>query len=244
MVSVVFRFVLHELSSHFVLHARLSSFRLERPLPSCRIPPWDLSLVLSFLRGPLFEPLSSCSLSLRDLPWWVLFLLSLLITRRVGDLQALSSPVSSSSDALFLSFLPDSGRRLSLQFVLSLALFWCSCFGFLWALYRMSSSCVLFGLFGFTSLVQLLFLPVLVLSVSPRSPSRSLSQVALSFCFRAVIADVYSSAGRSLPSAPSSSAYSVSSYSSSSSHSSLHANGVCGVPASDLFSAMLLWLHP
>ena len=31
---------------------------IERPLPSSRFPPWDLLRVLSFLRGPPFEPLS------------------------------------------------------------------------------------------------------------------------------------------------------------------------------------------
>ena len=64
MLSGVFRFVFPELSSHFVLRD-LCSFRLQCPLSSSRVPPWDLSRVLSFLRGPLFEPLSSCSL--RDL---------------------------------------------------------------------------------------------------------------------------------------------------------------------------------
>ena len=65
MLSVVLHFVLPELSSHFVHRDLLHSFRLEHPLPSCRAPPWDLSLVLSFLRGPPFEPISSCCL--RDL---------------------------------------------------------------------------------------------------------------------------------------------------------------------------------
>ena len=102
MPSVVFRFVLPELSSHFVLRDLLCSFRLERPLSSSCIPPWDLSLVLSFLRGPPFEPLSSCSL--QDLTWKVLFLLSLATARRVGELQALSLQVSSSGDDLFLSY--------------------------------------------------------------------------------------------------------------------------------------------
>ena len=105
MLSVVFRFVLPELSSHFVLRGLLHSFRLERPLSSSRVPPWDLSLVLSFLPGPPFEPLSSCSL--RDLTRKVLFLLSLATARRVGELQALSSQVSSSGDDLFLSYLPE-----------------------------------------------------------------------------------------------------------------------------------------
>ena len=88
MLSGVFRFVLPEVSSHFVLRD-LRSFRLERPLPSSRFPPWDLSRVLSFLRGPPFEPLSSCSLW--DLTRKVLFLVSLATAGRVGELQAVSA---------------------------------------------------------------------------------------------------------------------------------------------------------
>ena len=61
MLSGVFRFILLDLSSHFVLHDLPCSFRLERPLPSSRIPPWDLLLVLCFLRGPPFEPVSLLS---------------------------------------------------------------------------------------------------------------------------------------------------------------------------------------
>ena len=38
MLSGVFRFVLPEISSHFVLHDLLRSFCLERPLPSSRVP--------------------------------------------------------------------------------------------------------------------------------------------------------------------------------------------------------------
>ena len=59
--------------------------------------------MLSFLRGLPFEPLSSCFL--RDLTRKVLFLLSLTTARRVGELQALSSQVSSAGDDLFLSCL-------------------------------------------------------------------------------------------------------------------------------------------
>ena len=50
MLSGVFRFVLPDLSSHFVLCVLIAdsdllrSFRLERPLSSSRVPPWDLSL--------------------------------------------------------------------------------------------------------------------------------------------------------------------------------------------------------
>ena len=105
MLSGVFRFILPELSSHFILHDLLRSFRLERPLPSSRVPPRDLLLVLRFLRGPPFEPLSSCSL--RDLTQKVLFLVSLATARRVGELQAVSWDVSFSGSDIYLSYLPE-----------------------------------------------------------------------------------------------------------------------------------------
>ena len=61
MLSAVFRFVLSDISSHPVLHDLLSSFRIERPFPSSRIPPWDLLRVLSLLRALLLS-LSRCAL--------------------------------------------------------------------------------------------------------------------------------------------------------------------------------------
>ena len=105
MLSGVFRFILPELSSHFVLHDLLRSFCLECPLPSSHIPPWDLFLVLRFLRGPPFELLSSCSL--RDLTQKVLFLVSLATASTVGELQAVSRDVSFSGTDIYLSYLPE-----------------------------------------------------------------------------------------------------------------------------------------
>ena len=104
-LSTVFRFVLPEISSYPVLHDLLHSFRIERPLPSSRAPPWDLLRVLSLLWGPPFEPLTSCSL--RDLSRKVLFLVSLATAHRVGELQAVSASVSFSGDDIFLLYLPD-----------------------------------------------------------------------------------------------------------------------------------------
>ena len=103
MLSAAFHFVLPKLSSLPVLHDLLHSFSIDCPLPSSHLPPWDLLKVLSLLRGPPFEPLSSCYL--HDLTRKVLFLLSLATTCRVGKLQAVLSSVSSSGNDLFLSYL-------------------------------------------------------------------------------------------------------------------------------------------
>ena len=103
MLSGVFRFVLPELSSHFVLHDLLRSFRLERPLSSSRVPPWNLLVVLQFLRGPPFEPLASASL--RSLTQKVLFLVSLATAHCVGELQAVPREISFSGSDAYLSYL-------------------------------------------------------------------------------------------------------------------------------------------
>ena len=105
MLNSVFHFVLPDVSSHPVLRDLLRSFRIERPLPTSRVPPWDLLRVLSLLRAPPFEPLSSCSL--RDLTRKVLFLVSLATAHRVRKLQALFSGVSFSGEGIFLSYLPE-----------------------------------------------------------------------------------------------------------------------------------------
>ena len=105
MLSGVFRFVLPELSSHFVLRDLLCSFHIKCHLPFSRVPPWDLSCVLSFLRGPPFEPPSSCSHC--DLTRKVLSLVLLATARRMGELQAVSAEVSSSGGDLFLMYLPE-----------------------------------------------------------------------------------------------------------------------------------------
>ena len=122
MLSGVFRFILPELSSHFVFHDLLRSFRLERSLPSSRLPPWDLQVVLRFLRGPPFEPLASSSL--RDLTQKVLFLVSLATARRVGELQLGMSPFQAPMrfSLIFRSFV----RRLSLRLISCPAPFVCA----------------------------------------------------------------------------------------------------------------------
>ena len=137
---------------------------LGHTLPSCRLPPWDLSVAFSLLRGPPSEPLSSGSLfgsfpgrssfcsrwrplvglgnfrlsRCRCLPWG---LPCFSLTSWFSDD---ASVFRSSSPSLF-SVVVSSG---------------------ICGLFRPSSSCVPFGLFSCASLVLLLFLPVLVLSLS------------------------------------------------------------------------------
>ena len=224
MLSVVFRFILPELSSHFVLHDLLRSFRLERPLPSSRVPPWDL-LVLRFLSGPPFEPLSSCSL--RDLTQKVLFLISMATAHRVGELQAVSRDVSLSGSDLYLSYLLEfraktvfSANPLPRSFcVRSLSDF----------VGNLPDELLLWpvrALHLYISRVSSVSPRPRTLFVSPRSP-RSLSKNALSFVLQDVISRAYSS--------PPSSSSSSSSLPSSST-SAFQAHNVRGVAAPWAFS--------
>ena len=199
MLSGVFHFVLPELSSltsHFVLHD-LRSFHLERPLPSSRDPPWDLLCVLASLRAPPFEPIESCSL--RDLTRKVLFLVALAMARRVGELQAVSAEVSSSSGDLFLPYLPEfraksesSLRPLPRSFQVRLLR------DFVGSLPDELLLCPVRALRVYMSRPRSLF-------VSPCNPSRPLSKNALSFFIRDVIAPASSSSSSLTPSSSSSS---------------------------------------
>ena len=226
MLSGVFRFILPELSLHFVLHHHLRSFRLERPLPSSRILPWDLLLVLRFLFGPPFEPLSACSL--RDLTQKVLFLVSLATARRVGELQAVSRDVSFSGSDVFLSYLPkfraktkSSANPLPRSFCV-----W-SLQEFVGELPEELLLCPVRALHVYLSRVS--SVSPRSLFVSPRSPSRPFSKNALSFFLSDLISRAYASLSSS--SAPVSSRLS-----SSSSSSSFRAHSVREVAASWAFS--------
>ena len=122
MLSVVFRSVLPELSSHFVLRD-LRSLRLERPLSSSRVPPWDLSLVLSFLRGP---PLSPCLLALfGTLPGRSSFCSLWPPLVGLGSFRLYLRRCLPRVMTCFCLTCLSFRRRQSLLFVLSLALFQC-----------------------------------------------------------------------------------------------------------------------
>ena len=206
MLSASFRFLLPDISSHPVLHDLLRSFRIECPLPSSRVPPWDLSLVLSLLRGAPFEPLVSCSL--RDLTQKLLFLLSLATARRVGELQAVAANVSFSGGDAFLSYLPEfraksesAARPLPRSFRVP------SLTEFVGSLPDELLLCPVRALRIFLRRTSSLSPRPCSHFVSPRSPSRSLSKNALSYFLRSVILQSLSlaPAASSLPSTSSAS---------------------------------------
>ena len=220
MLSSVFRFILPVLSSHFVVHDLLRSFRLECPLSSSRVPPWDLLVVLQFRRCPPFEPLDSALL--RSLTQKVLFLVSLATARRVGELQAVSREVSFSGSDAYLSYLLEFRAKI-VSAVNPLPRSFCvrSLDDFVGDLPEELLLCPVRALRSYQARTSSLVSRPRNLFVSPRSPSRYLSKNALSFFLRDVISRAYSSSSSSASSSgPSSSA---------SAPSSSRAHGIRGV---------------
>ena len=215
MLGAVFHFILPDISSHPVLHNLLRSFRIERPLPSSRFPPWDLLHVLSLLWGPPFEPLSSCSL--RDLTRKVLFLVALATARRVGELQAVSSSVSYSEEDLFLSYLPEfRAKTESASNPLPRSFAFRSLRDFVGSRLDELLLCPVRAVRVYVSRTSSISLRPRSLFASPCTPTRLISKNALSYFFRNVIL-------QSLPSPPSSS-------------SSVWAHSICSVSNSAAFS--------
>ena len=79
-LSAVFRFHLPSLSSDPVIRVLLRSFRLSSAGRVLRPHAWDLSMVLTYLVSPAFEPLSQASF--RALPLTTLFLLALATAKK------------------------------------------------------------------------------------------------------------------------------------------------------------------
>ena len=235
MLSGVFRFVLPELSEHFVIRDLLRSFRLSCP-PVSRVPPWDLLRVLSSLRLAPYEPLSSASL--RSLTMKTLFLLALATARRVGELQAVSASVSFAGEDVFLSYLPEfraksesAARPLPRSFPVR------SLRDFVGDLPEELLLCPVRSLRLYLERTSSLSPRPRSLFVSPRCPSRPLSKNALSFFIRAVIAgaSASSSSSSSRSPVPSSSGPS-SSGGSRAGASRFRAHGVRAVAASTAFA--------
>ena len=105
MLSSVFRFSLSEVSSSIILKDLLLSFKIERPINPKRAPPWNLSVVLSYLKSARFEPLEA--VSLWELTLKTLFLVSLATAKRVGELQAISKQFFRKDNNIYLSYLPE-----------------------------------------------------------------------------------------------------------------------------------------
>ena len=103
-LSAVFRLKLPELSISPVLQVLLHSFKVEAPSRSTPPSSWDLSKVLVYLRSSAFEPLQPIPTGLVQ---EALFLLSLATAKRVGELQALASMVSFSSESAGVSYVPE-----------------------------------------------------------------------------------------------------------------------------------------
>ena len=110
-----------ELLSGFVLRDLIRSFEIEHPRRPVGPPSWDLVKVLTYLRGSVFEPLSSKLL--RVFTMKVSFLLALVTAKRVGELQDLSFHVASRGPDISLAYLPELWGRQSLSTILFLARF-------------------------------------------------------------------------------------------------------------------------
>ena len=91
-------------------------FSLGHTLPSCRLAPWDLSLVFSLLRGPPLEPLSSGS-HFGSFPGRSSFCSRWRPLVGLGNFRLFRCRCLSRGVALFLSYFLVFGRCLRLPFV-------------------------------------------------------------------------------------------------------------------------------
>ena len=188
MLSSAFKFCLPEIQNSFLLHDLIRSFELERPAHSPSPPAWDLVKVLTFLRGPVFEPLASREL--RTVTTKVLFLLSLVTGKCVSELQALSRQVAFQGNDMSLSYLPEfvakteSERNPFPHFFLVRSLE-----DFVGDLPEDRLLCLVQAIRMHLDLTASVSPHPRALFVSPSCPTRALSKNALSFFLRKVIID-------------------------------------------------------
>ena len=100
-LSAVFKSCLQEL----VWRDLIQSFDMQRPQHPVHPPSWDLVKVLTYLCGPVFEPLRRKSL--RIVKMTVAFLLALATAKHVGGLQALSGRMKFLGPEISVSYLPE-----------------------------------------------------------------------------------------------------------------------------------------
>ena len=109
----VCKYRLPEFLDSFVWRDLIRSFEIERPRCPVGPPSWDLVKVLTYLRGSVFEPLSSKPL--RVVMMTVSFLLALATVRRVSEIQALSFRVASHGPDRSLAYLPEFMAKMESQ---------------------------------------------------------------------------------------------------------------------------------
>ena len=190
MLSAVFRYTIPEISTSPVLKDLLRSFSIERPRVPNRVPPWDLSIVLRFLRSSAFEPLET--IPLRELTKKVLFLTALASAWRVSELQAVSKVVSFSKEDIHLSFIPEFvAKTESERNPLPRSFQIKSLDSFVENLQEELLLCPVRALKIYVKRTTPIKPHPRTLFISPRNPSRPISKNAVSFFIREVIFSSY-----------------------------------------------------
>ena len=185
-LSAVFRFHLPSWSSGPVIRDLLSSFRLSSAERVLRPLAGDLSLVLTYFVSPALEPLSPASFHALPLP--PLFWLAMATTKRVGELQALSSIVTFVAGVACLSSIPQFvAKSESLTRSIPRSFLVTSLADFAAGLHTDLLFCPIRALRLYLLQARSLCPGRHPLFVSPRRPSRAMSPNAVSFFLGEVI---------------------------------------------------------
>ncbi|MEL7079267.1 MAG: hypothetical protein AAGM46_25525 [Cyanobacteria bacterium J06582_2] len=102
--SVISNTVNADVGTNIDISNLIKSFALEIPVNSNSVVPWNLDIVLHYLRSDLFEPMGS--ISLKCLSMKTLFLMFMATAKRVSELQACSCDVGFAQGDVFVSYLP------------------------------------------------------------------------------------------------------------------------------------------